>query len=335
MGVEIKMSSVEPVRQTYSRTARRFGGDKPATRYQEASFDLQPRENFHYRPVWDPQHDLYDAGRTVLRMCDWDGIGDPRQYYYATYVLNRARMQESAEKNFEIVEKHGLMRAMPAAERAWIESLLLPLRHAEWAANLNNCYITAYCFGSSMAQAAMYNTADRLGMAQYLSRMGLMLDGNSGGSLEQAKQSWLQAAQWQPMRRYVEDAMAIRDWFETFVAQNLILDGLLHPAIYGHRTLEEGDPADGTVVKMLTEFMEAWFPDCTKWVDACVRAVAAESEFNRGRVSAWCQNWMVRALQALEALGGLEASGPSWSVKIESARIQLEARLQKLGLVIG
>ena len=53
MTIEIKTNSVEPIRQTYGHIARRFG-DKPATRYQEASYDLEAKTNFHYRPPWEP-----------------------------------------------------------------------------------------------------------------------------------------------------------------------------------------------------------------------------------------------------------------------------------------
>ena len=50
MSVEIKTTTVETLRNTFSHTRRRFG-DKPATRYQEASFDIEAATNFHYRPL--------------------------------------------------------------------------------------------------------------------------------------------------------------------------------------------------------------------------------------------------------------------------------------------
>ena len=50
MSVEIKTNAIEPVRHTFSNVARRLGADKSATRYQEATFDMQSDCNFHYRP---------------------------------------------------------------------------------------------------------------------------------------------------------------------------------------------------------------------------------------------------------------------------------------------
>ena len=64
MGYELRTQVVEPKRHTFSHLIERFG-DKPASRYQEASFDIQPTENFHYRPTWDQTHALYDPDYTV------------------------------------------------------------------------------------------------------------------------------------------------------------------------------------------------------------------------------------------------------------------------------
>lgn len=63
MTLEIKTSNVEPIRQNYAYIERRFGS-KPATRYQEVSFDVQAETNFHYRPLWKPEKTLND--KTIL-----------------------------------------------------------------------------------------------------------------------------------------------------------------------------------------------------------------------------------------------------------------------------
>jgi phenol hydroxylase P1 protein len=52
MGYELRTNVVDPERNTFSYLVERFG-DRPATRYQEASFNIQPKENFHYWTVPD------------------------------------------------------------------------------------------------------------------------------------------------------------------------------------------------------------------------------------------------------------------------------------------
>ncbi len=330
MSVEIRVATIDPIRQTFARTSRRFGADKPASRYQEASFDLQPRDNFHYRPVWDPEREIYDAGRTAIVMRDWDDFRDPRQFYYATYVINRARMQETAEKSFEFAEKNGLMGSLSPGQIHEVEAILLPLRHVEWAANLNNCFITAYCFGSSMAQGAMYNTTDHLGIAQYLSRIGLLIDGNSGQSLAAAKARWLNDPAWQAMRRLIERSLVQKDWFEVFVAQNLVLDGLIHPLLHARFQASANQP--GTAfLGMLTEFIKDWFAENAKWVDASLKIAAAESPENRARLSAWAGAWTDRAVEALAPIAEQFGSGDG-ARHLDEAVAGLALRINKLGL---
>lgn len=55
--------------------------------HDECSLDA----NFHYRPTWDPEHELFDPRRTRLVMKDWYALKDPRQFYYGAYTWVRAR----------------------------------------------------------------------------------------------------------------------------------------------------------------------------------------------------------------------------------------------------
>src|SRR6185437_3054458 len=147
MQIDIKTSAVQQVRQTFSHVARRLGADKPASRYQEATLELQPEDNFHYRPLWQPEFALYDKGRTAIHMNDWYAFKDPRQYYYGAYTIARARQQDAMEKNIEFVTRRRLLADLPDDAKARIAALMVPLRHLEWAANTNNCFVTGYGWG--------------------------------------------------------------------------------------------------------------------------------------------------------------------------------------------
>ena len=330
MSVEIKTAGIEPVRQTFSHVARRLGADKPASRYQEATFDLQADCNFHYRPLWDPERELYDTRRTAIVMKDWYAFKDPRQFYYGAYVLNRAKLQETAEKNFEFVDKHGALTSLPKGLTRRIKAIMLPLRHVEYGANLNNCYISAYGWGTAFTQCTTYAMVDRLGIAQYLSRIGLLIDGNTGESLATAKQSWMEDAAWQPLRKFVEDSLVVKDWFELFVVQNVVLDGLMYPLIYG-RFAGELSQSGGAVVAMLTEFMDSWYTENVRWVDAFMKTAGAESPENKALLTTWSKDWTERAIAALTPLSKLIyfEDGPAM---LEESRGLLQARLVKAGV---
>lgn len=326
MTIEIKTATVAPIRQTFSHTRRRFG-DKPASRYQEASFDIEAAANFHYRPLWQPDKLLNDPTRTAVRMADWYAVSDPRQFYYGPYVQTRAKMQENAEHDYAFCEKRNLLASLDAAQRERVTRLLLPLRHAELGANMNNSGIAADGLGTSLTQLHMFQAMDRLGIAQYLSRIGLMLDEGGTDLLAQAKQQWLEDPVWQGVRRYVEDSLVIRDWFELSVAQNLVSDGLLYPLLF-NRLDEQLCAAGAGQVGMLTEFMRQWFTETQRWVDAMVKTVVAESPENRVLVQGWVAHYQPRVLQALMPLADI---GPGADA-LDTVASEFAARLKKLGL---
>lgn len=328
MSIEIKTTSIEPLRQTFSNVAERLGADKPASRYQEAMFDLQPTVNFHYRPAWDPDHELYDQGRTAIQMEDWYTFRDPRQFYYGTWTMGRAKQQDAAERNFSFVEKRNLLDRVTPEGRQLAARIMVPLRHLEYGANLNNCYIAAYGYGTAITQAASFHAIDRLGIGQYLSRLGLMLDGNSAEVLDQAKEDWMSAPHWQPLRALAEKMLVTRDWFELYVAQNLVLDGLLYPLIY-ERLDEALTPHAGSTFSMLMEFQNEWFAESSRWVDATIKTAVAESDHNRTRIAQWVNDWSDQVITALEPVADEALGAGQGQSVLKELQANLAQRLEK------
>lgn len=328
MQIDIRTdSSVSPIRQTFAHIARRLGADKPATRYQEAMFDLQPVTSFHYRPLWQPQYELYDARRTRVVMQDWYALKDPRQYFYGAYVNARARQQDTMEKNLEFVEKRGLLAALPADARERLIVGVVPLRHVEWAANMNNAAITAYGFGSAITQAAMFHTMDRLGIAQYLTRIGLLVGDKE--AVDRAKAAWLEDMAWQPLRHALEDLLVRDDWFELHVAQNLVLDGLLYPLVY--QQFDQVRSASLPAFSLVTDFMTGWYGESARWVDATVKTAAQESPENAAVIAEFAYGWLERFTHALRPLAARLFDADA-ETELAQAADALGKRLASLGL---
>ncbi|WP_417227507.1 aromatic/alkene monooxygenase hydroxylase subunit beta [Amphritea sp.] len=326
MTIEIKTAMLEPVRHTFAHIERRFG-DKPATRYQEATYDVASERNFHYKPLWQPEYELNDVTRTAIVMQDWYAFKDPRQFYYGSYVQARAKQQEVAESNYSFFEKRDLARLIPEAIQQKVIRLLVPLRHVEQAANLNNMYGNSFASGTAISQALLFNGMDRLGNAQYLSRIGLILDGNSGDALVEAKGFWMSDAVWQGMRAYCEANICVKDWFESFVAQDVVLDGLIYELVYLQFDQWLADNG-GQDFSMLTEFIQNWNKETNRWVDAVVKIAAAESTANQQHLELWITAWKEKALKALQPLAQEMIDDQALNV----AEGALLKRLNKAGL---
>lgn len=331
MHIDLRTVSIKPLRHTFTHVAKRIGGDKPASRYQEGTFDLQAVENFHYRPTWDPDHKIFDSSRTQVVMKDWYAFRDPRQFYYGTYTAARARQQETMESNFDFVEARGLADAIPPAVRQMAVDVLLPLRHLAWGGNMNNAYICAYGYGTAISQPHIYQAMDQLGIAQYLTRLGLVISDEV--ALSTAKRQWLEDPKWQGLRKYVEDVFVEKDWFEVLVAQTLVLDGLLYPLVYGEIIDGEILLKGGSAVAMMTQFMTDWSAETAKWCDAQIKVAATESEENKQLIAGWTKKWMGRAMAAITPLAQ-HALGNKAEAALASVNEQYLARLAKSGITV-
>lgn len=328
MQIDLKTVNIEPKRKAFDHLVRRFG-DKVASRYQEGSYDIQAMENLHYRPTWDPEQELYDPDLSRVKMADWHAFKDPRQYYYSTYVLARARQQEAAEGAFALVESRGLHMTLSDELREAAIALLVPLRHAAWGGNQNNVLIAGYGYGTPFTQPCLYHGMDCLAVAQYVSRIGLMLGGTE--ALSAAKQQWLESETWQPLRRLVEDTLVVRDPFEAFVAQNVAIDGLLYPLVFDAVVDGVWAQNGGAPISMLAQFITDWSAEERKWVDSVIKIAAAESAQNAEVIAEWANTWSGRAAAAL--LPPVAAAlGSQADTFVADTVAGLNARLAKAGL---
>ncbi|WP_042877600.1 aromatic/alkene monooxygenase hydroxylase subunit beta [Cupriavidus necator] len=331
MTIELKTVDIKPLRQTYAHVARHIGGDKTASRYQEGMMGAQSETNFHYRPTWDPAHQIFDASRSAIRMASWYVLRDPRQYYYASWATARARQQDTMESNFEFVESRRMIDRMPPDVAKHALDVLVPLRHAAWGANMNNAQVCALGYGTAFTAAAMFHAMDNLGVAQYLTRLALAVAGPE--VLDAGRHAWLEHPAWQPLRHYVEDTFVVDDPVELFVAQNLALDGLLYPLIYDRFVDERIALGGGSAIAMLTAFMPEWHDESKRWVDAVVKTMAAESEDNKALLARWTRDWAGRAFAALLPVAGqaFQLHAPE---ALDAVREQFQARVSKLGIAL-
>ena len=327
MQLELQSINIKPIRQTFDHLAQRFG-DKPASRYQEGTYDIQQTYLYHYRPTWEPELEIFDERRTKIRMKDWYDFKDPRQFYYGTYTIARAKQQDAADAAFEHAIGSGMADELSDAMRHLLVRVLLPMRHLEWGANMNNTFIAAYSYGTAINAATMFAAMDRLGIAQQISRIGLAVGDEA--ALDEAKAAWLTAPEWQPLRHLVEDSFVVKDWFELFLLQNLVLDALVYQFLYVHLD-KKASRAGGAFYGLATKFMKDWQAETHRWVDSVVKAAVAESAENKALIQGWLGTWGARAAEAVKALAVSVFAGETDAV-MDTLDSDLRARLARLGL---
>ena len=277
MSLEIKSIQIKAKRETFGHVARRIGEGKIASRYEEATYDLQPTVNFHYLPTYNSKFELYDERKTSIKMSDWYKILDPRQFHYSSYVAARAKQQESTTQNFAYIDKKNLVDSIPASLKEEFFQNILPLRHYEWGANMNNLQLVSEGYGASFTAAAMFQAEDRIGTAQLLTKIALLLSENEVEILETARNNWLNNPSWQGLRKLTEDSFVIEDWFELHLLQNVVADAFVYELFFNHYEKElVKQPQAGTYL-MLTGFFSDWSEETNKWIDSTIKVVSSES----------------------------------------------------------
>lgn len=301
MQYELRTQVIEPRRKTFTNLIERYG-DRPASRYEEGSVDVQATTNFHYRPLWDPEHEIFDPEYSALKLTDPYSFLDPRQYYYAPYVTARSHLHDAFGQTLAYLENRNLIERLPQGWKDLVAQAVVPLRHFESGGQLLMAFGCKFAYGTTISQCLSYASFDRVGNAQIISRLGIALDGGTDALLATAKQAWMQDADLQPLRKYVELLLVEKDWAAQHLGLDLV-DQLVYGLLYQH--LDEAALLGGAGgYSLVAQHLGGWYTDNRRWVDALYTAWGNDAEHgaaNKAELAALAARLLPGATEA--ALG--------------------------------
>jgi len=115
-----------------------------------------------------------------------------------------------------------------------------------------------------------------------------------------------------------------------FVAQNLVMDGWLHPFLYTH-VEQKASKESGAFFGLSSKLQKDWSAETVRWVDAMVKAAIGDSDANRQLVAGWVAHYTARTREAVDALAAGVFGDEAGSV-ISVIDETFAARLKKIGL---
>jgi phenol hydroxylase P1 protein len=336
MQFELRTQVIEPKRKTFTNLVERFG-DRPASRYEEGSVDIQPTEHFHYRPLFAPDKWHYDPDWTAFKLTDPYSFMDPRQLYYAPYVQSRSASGDAFAKSLDYVDSRQLLQKLPAGWDSLVGDLLLPLRHYEAGAELVLIEGSRFAYGTTIDQCCTYAAFDRIGNAQNLSRIGIVYAEGHDHALAAAKEKWLTDPALQGLRRLIEEVLTEGDYAKELLAIDLC-DRLLYPLMYTH--LDEAALVGGAgAYSLLAQHFAAWNADNRRWIDHLISCWFADEQYGEGNKAAFDDVLARRWAQVVEAVTDLAGAvdsrigaGAVTAVELNSAA--LAAQLGAMGLTV-
>jgi len=336
MQFELRTQVIEPKRKTFTNLVERYG-DRPASRYEEGSIDIQAVENFHYKPLYTASRDVYDAEYTAFKLTDPYSFLDPRQLYYAPYVQSRAAMNDAIVKTIEYVESRDLLQKLPAGWDAIVGEVLIPLRHWEAGAQLVSIEGSRWAYGTTIDQCCTYAAFDRIGNAQNISRIGIVYSEGHDHALTAAKEKWLTDPALQGLRRLIEETLAGDDWAKKILTVDLA-DRLLYPVMFTHLD-EAALIGGGGAYSLVAQHFSSWFADQRRWLDHLVKTWFADEQYGASNKAAFDEVLASRWAQVVEAVtdvaAALDARVETGAVaSVEANAAALAAELGALGLTV-
>ena len=110
-------------------------------------------------------------------------------------------------------------------------------------------------------------------------------------------------------------------------------DGLLYPLVYERIVGDQLSIRGGAAVAMLTQFMNDWFDETRKWVDAVLKVAAAESGDNREVLQEWIRTWSSRAASAIVPVIEL-GLGSQVDEAVGEELAAFTVRMERIGITI-
>jgi toluene monooxygenase system protein E len=274
-------------------------------RHTPAPFDISPEAPINQ---W---YLTYREG-SPFQVDDWESFRDPNRMTYRKYVSD----QHERETYLDIlIDRHEAADSQRDLSEEWVgavRDLVIPLRFPLHALQIATVYLAQMAPSSLIVNAASFQAADEMRRIQriaYWTKTLSLAHGEALAATETARAPWESATAWQPLRRSLEELLAVRDWGETFAALNLVvkpaLDTLINTCLAQLATRN----SDEFLAALLTEFGH----DCGRSRDWSVALAnyAVERRPELGKtLDSWISRWQPGATEAVTALSELFTAAP-------------------------
>ncbi len=311
--------------------------------------------NLHVQPAieggWDigPHYLRTPEGReswelesTKLRHPDWHDFRDPAALWQRPYMRMQAEQERAISR---LTEDVALTDVAAEIDPTWLTEILSEhyavWSFVEWGLFRALFPATREALSDTIVAAMLFETFDRARHSQDIVHYLLMLEEKVPGfDATGAKQVWLDSPRYQPMRKLIEEVMhTVRDWAETFVIINLVLDPILTDVaiskLVGKLAPIHGDVVSRVIVSSVDRDRRrdlAWTEEFVRMVTAPEIPAAAE---NRALIAGWIERWRPDVIAATAELAGLYEALPAAKMPFAEVLAAAVARQEEIVAALG
>lgn len=266
-----------------------------------------------------------------------DAFRDPDAMTYRRYTTEQDQQETYVDG---LLAQYGGVQHSDAtlgpAALALLGSALTPTRYLGHGLQMLSAYVQQLARSSYVANCASFQTADQLRRVQrvaYRTRQLADAHPKTGfGRLERA--TWERDADWQPMRRAIEQLLTVHDWDGAFAGLNLVVKPLadeLTLKAFAGAAREAGSELDALLAENL--FLDA--QRSRRWTVVATRLLLEAGDANAQHLRGLVAAWQPAAEQLVEAGArlltrhdpGADAAPLAEAVLIEWQRFLVEGGL--------
>ena len=334
-----------------AKRTRKRGGPVPiryfepagrrATQYEEVTVHLQwAPENFAAQGWFNRDAEgrgAWSDDSTALRAGTWWDYRDPTQEWFRPFVNRQASVGDAVTQAVEGAHRADAFAGFTPGWTDLLSRHYAAYRFAEYGLFLCLSHAQREALSDVVASPLMFQSLEKDRHAQDIALYGMELEKALPGFSDAAcKETWMEAAPWQPTRKWIELLLAARDWGEIHLAINLVYEPLV-AALFSRELMLRFAPHHGdSVTPVLVGGAEADRARRIDTTNALVTYLLEQAPENRETIEGWVAHWAPGALAACRAFAPLfaEPEHPPEPFAACYARVAAEwrSRLEALGL---
>ncbi len=277
-----------------------------ATQYEEVTLHIQwAPQNYatqgyfnrdvHNNPSWYPES-------TKLKASDWWVYRDPCEEWYRPFVDRQAAIGLAIEQAIAGAKRSSMYRHIAPVWAKFLAEHYALYRYPDYGLFMCQCHVQRDALSDVVSAPTVFQALEKDRHAQDVALYGMELETLLPGySDEAAMQRWMEAPEWQPTRRIVEQLLACRDWGEIHLVINLVVEPLISTLLSRELVLRYAPHYGDSVTPVIEQGVEADREMRQASVKAMVAFLLAQDPSNAETINRWLEQWAPQAVAAIDA----------------------------------
>lgn len=310
-----------------------------ASVYEDVTVDVQPDPDRHLTQGWVYSFADGSAGYpkdwTALKSTNWHLFLDPNEEWNGTFFPQNSNTVRQIAGTLASAKAAGAYRGWSRSWTKVVERHVSAWAHVEHGLGMH-VYTPAQrdaptnMINNALAVGAMHKLRFAQDIILYNLEVSEEIDGFDGAA---HKDAWQNDAEWQGVRKNVEELTAVRDWAEAFFATAVVFEPLVGELFRSAFVMQAAAPQGDFITPSIMGCGESDAAREQRGARALFRMLADDPEHgaaNHEVMQGWLAKWIPVSLEAGRRLQPVWSQVSEKLIRFEDSRERSELRMVDL-----